>query len=329
MKWTATAVNGKKTVLTQAVRTVIKKSVFTPAHSFSGEFILSGMPEDFKYLQGFDGGELIFEGPVDEQQVLLGKNGATLFISARSRAALLLDNEAMPGSYYMPTLADIVKVHCAPYGFTKFSGEGKCPGAFTVGKGMTEWDALEQFCRSVIGVLPQIADDGTIDARGGISGESLLISNREAGGLRFSSAKLIRRSYGVISEVKYKLVSGGDYGYSLKNAAAEAEGSCARRLINLSGEPEWIREYLIHRRINDSTRDYFRITAVLEGVRLTKIGVPAVFSDSLLGRCDDMAVSGIECRCDGSNVRTLVTLHPKKVMTAIGGGTHVADKAAL
>lgn len=275
-------------------------------------------------MQGFDGDELIFEGPVDEQYTALGKNGAFLFIGARSRAAFLLDNEAAPGSYFMPSLADIVRTHCAPYGITEFSGDGKCPGEFTVGKGMTEWDVLERFCRSVAGVFPRITDDGEIDALGEFSGEAAVISNCLAGGLRFSSAKVIRRGYGVVSEVKYKLDSGDDYGYVLKNAA-QAKGICARRLVNLGGEQEWMREYLIQRRINDSMRDYFRITAVLPGTCLMKIGVPALFSDSVAGEYKNMAVSGIVCRCDGMGVQTTVTLHPENVMKTRGERLNVAD----
>src|SRR5699024_3417624 len=85
-------------------------------------------------------GRVLFAGIVDEQVLSEDGDGITVELSARSRAALLLDNEAQPQIYYMPSLKLLFERHAAPCGFTGYLGRDEVfGGAFTVEKGMSEW----------------------------------------------------------------------------------------------------------------------------------------------------------------------------------------------
>lgn len=329
MRWLGITHQGESKELPSPLRMRLEKSLFTPAHAFFGEFAADAPAKEIKTLQGFAAGQMIFDGLVDEQSTACSAKGTLLSVSARSRAALLLDNEAIPRSYRQPSLADIIQIHCAPYGLSAYRGAGSCPAEFTVSKGMTEWGVLERFCRSVIGVYPRILDDGTIDASGQFSGKKILISNQTPGGLRFFSAKAVKRRYGIVSEVKYKLSSSSDYTYSLINGTAEEEGICARRLVNLGGNPDWMNRYLIDRKIRDSMRDRFFITAMLPGILLPEIGTPAAFLDDVLGEYREMAVSGVVCRCSAQGVETIVTLHPPGVLLAKGEEENVVGSTVV
>lgn len=90
--------------------------------------------------------EVCFDGIVDIQKESCADK-MMLMLVARSRAALLLDNEAVPQTYGMPSLATIFARHVQPYGFTTFYGNVKAfNGELTITKGMSEWQAAAEFC---------------------------------------------------------------------------------------------------------------------------------------------------------------------------------------
>ncbi len=67
-------------------------------------------------------GEVVFFGPVDELQRRFSSEGCMLEIVARSMAALLLENEAIPQTYAYPSLPLLFERHGKPYGFTEWEG---------------------------------------------------------------------------------------------------------------------------------------------------------------------------------------------------------------
>lgn len=89
----------------------------------------------------------VFFGPIDELRHRVSSEGCALELAARSRAALLLDNEAVPQTYLYPSLPLLFKRHGEPYGFSEWEGEtGGFSEPFTVTKGMSEWEVLALFC---------------------------------------------------------------------------------------------------------------------------------------------------------------------------------------
>ena len=75
-----------------------------PADGLKASFAVSGDVPALRFVEVFSGQERLFCGAVDEQTVLQNKNGTVLTLAARSRAAVLLDNEARPQTYIKPYL---------------------------------------------------------------------------------------------------------------------------------------------------------------------------------------------------------------------------------
>ena len=315
LKVTGITVDGREIVLENLIKIRLEKSLWVPAHSLQGEFFWEMAQEEMKYLKVSADGKIVFHGPVDEQALSCTAQGTVLSVSARSRAAYLLDNEAIPRIYDRPSFEDICSIHCKPYGFQKYLGTGRCPAKFQVSKGMTEWDVLDRFCRSVMGKRVRITDDDVIDASGGMEPERIIISNHIPGGLRFSSAKAGYKRYGVVSEIQYKLNSGEDYTYFIKNEDAQRQGINARRLVNLGGVPDWMNGALTQGKLEDSTRERFTVTAVLPEILLAQVGMGAAFLDPVLGEYRDLMVSAVSCKIDAKDASTSVTLHPKNILS--------------
>lgn len=90
-----------------------------------------------------------------------------LEIAARSMAALLLDNEAIPQTYAYPSLPLLFERHGKPYGFTEWEGEPSGFSVpFTITKGMSEWEVLSLFCSRYLKVPLQGQRKKTGGARG-------------------------------------------------------------------------------------------------------------------------------------------------------------------
>ena len=314
LKVTGLTVGDVQMGLNNVLKARIEKSLWIPAHSFYGEFLWEGPMEELKYLTITANKETVFHGPVDEQVLSCTERGTILSVSARSRAAYLLDNEAIPRIYDRPSFADICSIHCKPYGFETYRGEGRCPAKFQVSKGMTEWEVLDRFCRNVLGRHVRITEDDVVDAGERVERENVIISNHIPGGFRFSSAKAGYKRYGVLSEIQYKLNSSEDYHYFIKNEDAQRRGISARRLVNLGGMPDWMNAEMTQGKLDNSARDQFTVTAVLPEILSVRVGMNAAFLDPALGEYRNLVVSAVSCRIDTQGAFTTVVLHPKNMV---------------
>ena len=164
-------------------------------------------------LQCLDGqGNLLFEGIVDEQSISEAAQGCWVELSARSRAALLLDNEAQPQAYRMPSLKLLFERHAAPYGFTGYLGNDEVfGGVYTVEKGVSEWQALEGFCKTFLGVSP-VARGRVLDASGAKQ-EGILDFAKTA---PFTERKTVWKDVCLLSELRMRTDSSANYGAVLR-----------------------------------------------------------------------------------------------------------------
>lgn len=182
-------------------------------------------------IQCFDAaGTAVFDGIVDEQSVSETEAGVLAELSARSRAALLLDNEAQPQVYYMPSLKLLFARHAAPYGFTGYLGQDEVfGGAYTVEKGMSEWQALEGFCKTFLGVRP-VVRGRVLDASGAIQEGETIFSQTE--GVPFTEQKVVWKDVCRLSELRMRTGEAAGYDAVLGDGEAAARGVTRRRFLS-------------------------------------------------------------------------------------------------
>ncbi|MBR5773839.1 MAG: hypothetical protein IKY44_03205 [Clostridia bacterium] len=309
---TATDTLGKSIVLPKPIAIEICAATDTPANSLSLTIPCLFPLNELTDISVSIDGTLVFSGIVDEQTSQYQK-GYSVRIHARSYSALLIDNEAVPASYHTPSLADIFSRHAQPYGIKGFLGNnGVCHYDFTVKKGISEWEVIESFCKSVLKINPIVTNDGYLDVRADKQGMHYVFSNTRRGAIGFSNARLKRQRYGVVSQVTYKLSPNSDYIYSRTNDDAVARGIHRRRLLNLSSNASGFNEYTIQSAIQKSKIGSMEITLTLPDICICELYASAEFEDGLLGRFEDLCIRETVFSMSSSGVFTKIVLCPKE-----------------
>lgn len=200
-----------------------------PATQFTGRFPCPHTLPDLPWLRVLEYGREVFAGPLDVVQESMGST-AVCTIQARSPAALLLDSEALPGTYRDPDLGTLFRAHAAPYGFPGIAGDARSfPGAYTVAKGASEWTALDGFCRGYLGV-PLREEGGNLLATKQAFPAPLVLGR---GGLSYRQLCRTRSPYRLLSSVWGKGADGWTEAATDPDAAGR--GILRRRL---AGDPD-------------------------------------------------------------------------------------------
>lgn len=227
-------------------------------------------------------GELFFRGRVDQENRTRDSSGIRLTVSARGPAAVLLDNEAVPQTYQYVSLGLLAKEHGAPYGFTRWKGDGQ--GFFsslTVSKGMSEWEVLDSFCRRFLGTRLRIRET-CLDASGGY-GEKLVRFGTEVPCVSLSLKYRESQRY---SEILLRPENTDGYSRSVLDPEAMKLGTRRRRL--LSGTEQKARELL-----EKSKKQAFTLQAVCPGAPRAGLWDRAETADESFGGQKDLYVAGI------------------------------------
>ena len=91
-------------------------------------------------------GAVLFDGIVDEHRVKCQNGARTEVFFLRSRAALLLDNEAAPMELRLPSLRLLERMYLMPLGLHAVGGDRRpVEGVLTVEKGVSCFEALQTF----------------------------------------------------------------------------------------------------------------------------------------------------------------------------------------
>lgn len=297
MIWFGVTPEGERLRLPAPVSARMNRAEDAPADGFEGVFPMERSRRVFTALLGYGaGGALVFDGIVDEQRETCG-TVAELFLAARSRAALLLDNEAVPQVYSAPSLPVLFARHAAPYGFSGFAGPGRAfPGELTVERGMSEWQVLEMFCTRFLKIRPR-AESGVFDASGVRPAGGLLFSNRD--GTAYSSVRRDRNYYALISELRVQ-ADAAAFPAVFRDETAAALGIRRGRLLSADKNVE--------QTFAAARKKFVSFTVTCPGEVDARLFMQASVSDPVLGREEGLAVSEIDYALtpDGETTRFLL-----------------------
>lgn len=228
-----TDLEGKKCLLPAPVRLELCCDEETPADRLTAVLPLPQRFPECRQLCLLSGqGKTLFCGIVDRQEQGKDAAGSTILLEGRSLAALLTDNEAFPRRYQNPRLPQLFAVHAAPYGLKGFRGNSQTfAGEYQVDKGMTEWQAMEGFCKRYLKVLPRITPDGILHAGDALSQGELVLGGSN---LPLLAMKEIRRPEKRLSEIRFRVRREGGYDEIFTDEEARRMGIQRRKLINLA-----------------------------------------------------------------------------------------------
>lgn len=302
MTFEGVTATGKAYSLGTPLSVHITRGAGAPADEFVGEFSWSDLPPLYR-LRVLDGEKSIFYGPLDVQQERHSTKGDFVRVEGRSMAALLLDNEAVPQMYYSPPFSTVFSRHAAPYGFTQYQvpkGAVKI-GDFTVTKGMSEWQVLENFCRRAWNTIPNMQGNDVFTI-GKAEQEAPAIFGDLGVGQGCLSRTKTRREYERISEVLARSPLNGRYTVSYKEEQALRDGIRRRRCM---GDSQTANGRLV---LDNAKRKSLEYTWVLPGWPNIQPGKNAEINDRYFGHVESLTVWSVKYSLDTTGMVCCVTL---------------------
>lgn len=223
------------------------------------------MPDKLRQAVEFliwEDGTLRLRGFVDEYVITESREGRLATVTGRGMAGRLLDNESRPMTYQGATLREILRNHAEPYGIA--CGELADIGTrseYRVSAGLSQWRAVDDFCRTYGGFSPRFTADGRLLAAPERNRRTLLLD----GNSRLLKLTKRENRYGVLSEVLViDKVQGAEH--SVRNQDFLSRGGCRRRVLYTPGQSTWAAmRYTGEYQIARSREDETVIEAVLPG----------------------------------------------------------------
>ncbi len=268
----------------------------------------SDLPE-LNMIQLIDDDKVVFRGVVDEQQTLLSDKYAYNKIVARSMAAVLLDNESEPVSYFQPSTSVIFSHHIKPFGIEAYKGENRaCKEAINISKGYTNWKAVDAFCKKAYGNSPRVEGDGTINFNG--LNNNSLIEFSNTNGTKYNSVKENNKRCKIISRVNVKLKSDSGYTYKVENSLAVSKGIKRERYLDAS-VPSTAPD-VAQTMIDNGNASSYEIRITTNERLLNIIGAKASLRDSRIGDRDGLYVCSVFYKLTPTREMTTVVLKKEK-----------------
>ncbi len=290
---TVSSKNGSYTVFPKSFE--IRSSMDTPADSFTGIFPFSSslsLGDTIEVTSPEK--ERLFFGTVEDLTTIISSDGVFTEIFARSPAAALVDNEALPKTYNCPSFEDIYKNHALPYSIKSFSGENlRWQGTFSILKGDSHWDVIKRFCLSVTGCEPFISGDLTLYSKhpeNFLSEKKIAISNSMPGCTKFSKAEFTESSFGIVGKIICKVQKEGTYAHSILNPYIKNPENYNVRIVDLTNTPLWERQNKTDRIFRLSLEKTLQIETELFDPPPIFTGMKAFFSSPVGKQEDDLIV---------------------------------------
>lgn len=309
LRFVLTDTDGAERILSRPLSVSIRMDEEVPADDLYAVFRYIEVGE-LTRISVYDDDRLLFSGIVDEQERLFSDSGRYLRISARSLAAYLLDNEAMPQCYDHPSASMIYERHVMPYGIKwADSDDATYFGEQMITKGMSRWAVLRNFCTSCYSSTPRISADGTLWMKGNTADTTVIFSDEEDG-IGYLELRESRKRCEEISRVNIKVSDTEGYRFMMDNADAIDRGIRRERYLNaaLTSTPMTCADMMIA----GGDAASYSVTLKCAGNLLGSMGQYAVVKDRLLGTLDDLYVSALSYRLTAQGDTTTVKLKRRK-----------------
>lgn len=295
--------DGKKIFLPAPLSIRLDFEESTPADALDGVFPFDGRQGPLTRLAVKDEDTILFDGIVDEETYRVSETGAFLELSARSRAALLLDNEAAPQIVPHPSLKLLAAEHAAPYGFAVQGDLRSFREPYAVEKGVSEWQALADFCSRYL-KTSLYAQGDTLTA-GPRSPQREVVFG--TGGTACCASRLTYAYCRAVSALFVRSPCYSNYGKQLIDKQAQDLGIRRRRFVQeKEGGPS------AAQRLEAARDASFLLRVVHAGPPVVSLGDGAVFTGKALGAFNGLRVTRVEYRLDRTGERTAVHLRKRR-----------------
>lgn len=259
MKVVVTDIYGNEQELEQIEELSFLQELDAPCDSLSVSF---KTPRELNELVGamaYDNDTLVFNGLVDKQTTSFNKNGYVNYIYCRSTACVLVDNQAEPFTYNMPSVNQLFSINASGLGFKNQLENIYSNDKYEVSIGTSCFGAINNFISLSTGGRAYVTPDNVM-MEYKMSDD---ICSLEQYKIK-SMTKIINRSE-PISQINFKKQQASEYSVHCYSSLAKGLGISRERYVNLSSLPSWQRDNTISKRITDSFDSFRLLNIELEG----------------------------------------------------------------
>lgn len=316
LKIILTDIDNKEYIYINPLSLTLSRESAAPADSLTVLFASDNRKIQFSDICVYDGKSCVFKGIVDEQIETISENGCLLEINARSMAALLLDNEAMPQNCSLPNMQLFMERNFSGLGFKKYIGEDiSKSGSISIDKGTSEWSVLERYCKGFLGVTPSVNETGIIDISGG-KPELVIIPNK--GEIRLMSLKHMLKRCRIISEYRIRASRGNGYEMIIDNEKAKRLNIRAVRYLNaVDSKNDSIASCCSD--MEDSNNSYETVEIVVSGRVLARVGDYVVISGYDFG---NLCIESLRYELDGDGEKTRLVMYIEEDNNSVDSGKY-------
>lgn len=259
--------------------------------------------ENIVEIKARENGNTVFSGIVDSVVSTQSKASRSVVISARSAAALLLDNEAEPLSYNRPSPEFISRKHLLPFGITLADGGKEVfGGSFRVYKGMSHWQVVESFCRTLYGTVPVITADSRAYLKSFPNNGSVVFGSGET---EYFSLTEKRNPGVLLSDIRVKSTPDGRYYSVVSNLNPEASFLTRRRFVDVSAANRSMETVI--KMLKNCNRKSYSAELKCIGCRVSLLGKSASVKNGN-ETIDGLTVRGTRFTEDKNGAVTTITL---------------------
>lgn len=298
-----TDIKGREIVAPYPLSMSVSVDEGVPADSLDAEFPYIDTDELCEIML-YNDDQPVFRGIIDEEEKVVYQDGEYLRLSARSPAALLLDNEAMPCVYDHPSAGFIFERYVEPFGIRCDDlDDAVYFGEQTVAKGSSCWSVLKNFCNACYASVPRVSSTGVLHVKGLQEKEQICFGGDDMRYLRIS--ELNKRS-AELSAVRVKTANPGGYTLCVSNRDAQERGIRRERYLNalLSESPMRCADMMLRNGAGKAYSLKLRCLGCLLGTEGRKASV----SDTVLGQRSGLYISSLYYRLTANGEYTDVRL---------------------
>lgn len=291
--------NNEKITFPEFLNFEIQKEQGVPADCLDATFPYFENASSINKIILYEKDKVCFTGIVDEILKSKSISGTIVKFFCRNMFALLIDNEAIPGTFYNVTANMIFDRYIKLYGFESFVADNTVlKGIFEIEKGESVYDVLAEFCRIHYKSTPFLLNEKEISFVGAERENSIIFSDKEIkseNGIEYYSLECFEYPCKLISKVKVKTSENDFYETLVENKEAVEKGIVRQRCIDACNEnTPMICAYTMIDNSNSQYEEY-------------KVKVNELCFNSILEKCqiEDLIMGKIE------------SLYIKKIITGI------------
>lgn len=178
----------------------------------------------------YDNSDLIFVGVIDEEISIFNTTGNYKKYVARSKMALLIDNQAYPTELSNTTRTYLGNKYLKGFSIDFDKGEEVYSGKIVVDNGMTVYDVIAEYCKQVFSSLPRMTPEGKLVFSSNIPDE---INFNNDTGVKYNSLTINKKRCEKISKVSL-MTNSRFYDYVIENKETKDTKILRERFLDAS-----------------------------------------------------------------------------------------------